>query len=183
MNTQTKKIETTEKITDNIEKYRIPDAKRTALANKAAELITSSPHLSNQQIADALQISRPTLDKIVTREYTQKLLKRELAEHEATINKWINELYHTKPDNPTNKRAATKYRIDVAKNIADKIRPTRTENINVNINQDTEQLRAYKKLNQELMRRLPTKTYKLTQRILNQIRQEWGWTNNPNNNP
>jgi len=119
------------------------ELKNRALTNNAVELITTNPHLSNQQIAESLGIGRTTLWNLLKGEYAQELLRRELHEAETGVWQSIYNLENTTPPNPSNTRFAAKLRYDIAKNIADKVRPTKTETLNVNINIDLDKLQQF----------------------------------------
>jgi len=149
------------------------ESKNIALVNQAVELITSAPNLSNAEIAQQLGISRTHLANIMKAEYAQEYLKRELNERKTRIDTWIQELYTGLPINPSNQRFALKIESDLAKALADKIYPNKTQTTNINLNIDIQQIQEDNEILKEAVSRLPPTIKQLILNNITQIRHEW----------
>jgi len=155
------------------------EAKNTALVNQAVELITTMPGLSNEKIAQELNISRTHLANVMKGEYAQEYLKRELNERKTRIDTWIQELYNTKPQNPSNQRFALKIEADLARALADKIYPTKTETLNLNVNIDLNKLQQFQQDIYQTLNNLPPHIRTQFWETYNQITNKHQQTHQP----
>ena len=149
------------------------EIKNTSLINQAVDLITLMPSLTNEQIATQLGVSRTHLYNILKGEYAQELLKRELNERKTRIDTWIQELYTGLPINPANQRFALKIEADLARALADKIYPNKTETTNINLNIDIQQIQETNEILKEAVARLPPTIKQHILDNITQIKKEW----------
>ena len=142
--------------TQETQELTVTELKNRALLNQAIDHMTQHPSWTNQQIADELQISRTTLWNLLKEQPAQELMQRQLHEQETTLHKWIQDLYDT--GSPTSQRAAAKLLLDTTTKLADKLRPTKTQNVNLNATIDLTELQQFKQQIYETINRLPPTT-------------------------
>ena len=154
-----------------IEEVDTNTLKKYALTQKAVNLFIQQPDWSNERIAEELGISRTTLWNLAKGHDAQQLMQRELHEMETELNHWIQELHES--NSPTSQREAAKLKLALAAKLADKLRPTKTEAINLNIDINLNELQTYKQLHQEALSRLPPHMRETYSNNIKQIKQEW----------
>ena len=147
------------------------EIKNHALINQAIDHMTQHPSWTNQQIAEELQISRTTLWNLLKDEQAQELMRRQLHEQETKLHKWIQDLYNT--GSPTSQRTAAKLLLDTTTKLADKLRPTKTQNLNVTATIDLTELQQFKQEIYETINRLPPTTRTQIWNTWKQVKQEW----------
>ena len=149
------------------------EAKTLALRNKAIDHILNEPELSQEEIATKLGIGRTTLYNIINEENTQSLLRRQLHELETSILEDIKILQED-TKNPQNRRYASKLKLELYKQINDKVRKTRTEQLNLNVNLDLNKLQQTQQLFDEAMATLPHTTRQQFWQTVQQLKQQKG---------
>ena len=150
------------------------EAKNIATINNAVELITLYPSLSNENLAQRLEISIPTLYTIIKGEHAQELLRRELYHRKQQLDTRLETLWNPtdgKP-NPANQRLAIKIQADIVKALADKIYPTKTETLNLNVNLDLNKLQQTQQLFDEALAMLPPTTRQQFRQNIQQLKQQ-----------
>ena len=123
------------------------------------------------QIAEDLQISRPTLYAIMSKTEVQELMTREVRELETTLQHWITELHSS--DNSANKRHAITELGKIVKHVQDKLYPSlfRTETVNINV--DLDRLQTQQHIITETLNRMPPTIRNKFWDIYNQVTTEY----------
>jgi len=123
------------------------------------------------QIAEDLQISRPTLYAIMSKTEVQEIMTREVRELETVLQNSITDLLQS--ENSANRRYGTGELGKMVRHVQDKLYPSlfRTETVNINV--DLDRLQTQQHIITETLNRLPPTIRNKFWDIYNQVTTEY----------
>ena len=123
------------------------------------------------QIAEDLQISRPTLYAIMSKTEVQEIMTREVRELETVLQNSITDLLQS--ENSANRRYGTGELGKMVRHVQDKLYPSlfRTETVNINV--DLDRLQTQQHIITETLNRMPPTIRNKFWDIYNQVTADY----------
>lgn len=155
---------------ENSEQLTTKQIKNQVRAQKIIEGLRENKTYT--QIAEELDISRPTLYSLLDQPEAQKLMLREIREHETLLIDSIHKMLES--ESPTDRRTAQRDLKDYVKFIMDKGYPSllQKQTVNLNVEVDLERIQRNQKILEETLDRLPLDHVNLFWEIFNQVKKE-----------